>query len=139
MSRLVAANTGDRNRSAWGYASLAGAIAIAGVLGVMIGLRMGHDHVRIVEAPRAEAPPTSPAAGRVMVNDDHHRELAAGGLADERIPDSGRTSPARLCQPGPEPAHRSVRGFAAVQGVRVCSPVAFGSARMRSSSPSSQR
>jgi hypothetical protein len=62
MSRLVAANTGDRNRSAWGYASLAGAIAIAGVLGVIIGLRMGHDHVRIVEAPRAEAPPSSTAA-----------------------------------------------------------------------------
>lgn len=59
MSRLVAANTGDRNRSAWGYASLAGAVAIAGVLGVMIGLRVGHEHVRIVDVPRAEAPSNS--------------------------------------------------------------------------------
>jgi hypothetical protein len=60
MSRWVASYTEarDRRRGLWWVAGLlAGAMAIASVLGVMFGLRLGHEHVRVVEAPRAQAPP----------------------------------------------------------------------------------
>lgn len=62
MSRGVAAYPSDRShqRGAWWFAaSLVAAIAIAAALGVMVGLRLGHDRVRVVEAPRAEAPPAA--------------------------------------------------------------------------------
>lgn len=65
MSRGVAAHPSDRShqRGAWWFAaSLVAAITVAAALGVMVGLRLGHDHVRVVEAPRAETPPAATAS-----------------------------------------------------------------------------
>lgn len=82
MSRGVAAYTDDRSRQrgSWWFAlPLIGVIAIASVLGVMVGLRLGHERVRVVEAPRAEAPPAvSAKPSNSAVGDSGPTSVIAG-------------------------------------------------------------
>ena len=62
MARAAATYSGDRDRNAWRYAWLIGAIAVAGALGVVLGLHLVHRSVRVVEVPRAQATPSASAA-----------------------------------------------------------------------------
>jgi hypothetical protein len=61
MGRAAATYSGDRDRNAWRYAWLIGAIAVAGALGVVLGFHLVHRTVRVVEVPRAEATPSAAA------------------------------------------------------------------------------
>jgi hypothetical protein len=80
MSRDVASYASDRRRPHAGWWFGASLVAIAGVGGVMVGLQLGHEHVRVVEAPRTQASPTSSigAATNHVVGDSGPTSVVGG-------------------------------------------------------------
>ena len=62
MAREAATYAYDRDRSAWRHARVIGAVAIAGALGLVLGLHLGHQPVRVVEVPRTQATPSASSA-----------------------------------------------------------------------------
>lgn len=59
MAREVATYADDRDRRAWRLAWVIGAVAVAGAIGLVLGLHLGHQPVRVVEVPPTQATPSA--------------------------------------------------------------------------------
>ncbi len=74
MARGVTTYSDDGSRwhGSWRFLPVITVAVIAGVLGLMAGSRLGHEPVRVVEAPRASVPPSTTAtpASHPDVTDD---------------------------------------------------------------------
>lgn len=81
MARAAATYSRNGDRNAWRYAWLIGAIAVAGALGVVLGLHLVHRPVRIVEVPRAQAtssPSAAPPTTTHSLGDSGPSSVVAG-------------------------------------------------------------
>jgi hypothetical protein len=68
VAREAATYAGAHGRSTRRYASLVGALAVAGALGVVLGLHLGHRPVRVVEVPHAQVEPSATSAPPTITN-----------------------------------------------------------------------